>query len=241
MIKWQKLALARGLGAKGEDMRFDLMICDLDGTLLDTATSITVCLNRELQKAQLPQITVDETKAFLGNGSKVLVEKTLALVGAGDWPEEAKAQFLSDYDADYLSHPIAYTKPYEGISELLAEAKRAGLEVAVFSNKPDAIAKRVIQHFFGDLQVRGQRPDTPKKPDPTGLNALIEEAGVPRERVLYVGDTEVDAQTGENAGVETWLVTYGFRSAEELKDVRAQQRVARVTDWAAALRKAERE
>lgn len=217
-------------------MRFDFMICDLDGTLLDTAASITTCLNRQLERFQLPLTTVEETKARLGNGSRALVEETLAASGAASWSKAEKTQFLHDYDADYLAHPIAETTPYSGIASLLDEARQAGMDVAVFSNKPDAIVQRVIHHFFGDLKARGQREDTPKKPNPEGLWALMAEAGVDPKRVLYVGDTEVDAQTGENAGVTTWLVTYGFRTPKALEAVPAERKCASVSAWQKALR-----
>lgn len=195
-----------------------VILFDLDGTLLYTLPSITAALNRTLERYGLSAISLERVRELVGNSSRYLVDHTLDETGGAAWTAEKRTEFLDAYNGDYLSHPIEDTHPYEGIADLLQALKAAGKTLWVYSNKPDAIAKEVVKHFFGDTLdvVRGFREDTPRKPDPTGVFCMMEEAGVKKEDMYYVGDSEVDWKLGKAAGLETIMVSYGFRTREEL-------------------------
>lgn len=194
----------------------ELVIFDLDGTLLDTIGDLAVACNASLALRGLPQHSYEEYQTFVGNGVMRLMERAL--------PEplrspENVALMRADFVQYYTAHIDTYTKPYEGIPELVAELVRRGIRMAVASNKFQVGTEKLIRSFFPDVRfeaVLGQRPDVPLKPDPAIVEEILATTGVAKERVLYVGDTGIDMQTAKAAGVRSVGVTWGFRSREEL-------------------------
>lgn len=189
---------------------------DLDGTLLNTLPSIHHFLNAALCKAGVPPLTEAQTRRFVGDGARRLVERAL---GAGDAPLSLLPEVLSRYNSTYDAHFSYLTVPYPGIGEALSSLSRAGLSVAVLSNKPDPTTRQLVRHFFAD-SVRlayGAREGVALKPDPAAPRALCEELGVRPHEVAYFGDTAVDIHTGHAfAAALTVGVLWGFREREEL-------------------------
>ena len=143
-----------------------LVIFDLDGTLLNTIGDLAVACNAVLAMRGLPQHTYDEYCHFVGNGIMRLVERAL--------PEELRTPYTvaavrADFVKYYTEHIDVYTKPYEGIPELVAEIARRGIRIAVASNKFQAGTEKLIRLFFPGVEfaaVFGQREGVPLKPDP---------------------------------------------------------------------------
>lgn len=193
-------------------------IFDLDGTLLNTIYTISHYGNKTLRHFGLADIEPETYKRLVGEGAAVLVERMLKENGIEDtafFPQVYK-YYVDAYDAD----PYAKTEIYPGIPELLGALRRAGLSLAVLSNKPHAATVKVIQKFFpsGMFQfVYGARDGVPKKPDPAMANFLLEEMNLSPSDCLYVGDTSTDMQTGKSAGLFTVGVLWGFRDREELE------------------------
>ena len=208
-------------------MRIELAIFDLDGTLLDTVGDLATACNRMLALRGLPEHTYDDYCHFVGNGILRLVERAL--------PEELRtpeyvAAARADFIRFYLEAIDCYTKPYAGIPELLAEAARRGVRLAVASNKFQQGTEQLVRRFFPAIPfdaVFGQRPDVPLKPDPVVVEEILACTGVPRERALFVGDSGIDMQTARAAGVRSVGVTWGFRSREELRQAGADVLVDR--------------
>lgn len=202
-------------------MRTDLVIFDLDGTLLDTIGDLAVACNAMLARRGLPEHTYADYCHFVGNGILRLVERAL--------PEELRTpEYVADARADFVSyytdHIDLHTKPYAGIPELLDELIRQGVRLAVASNKFQQGTEKLVRRFFPEVPfetVLGQRPDVPLKPDPAVVKEILGLTGVPRDRVLYVGDSGIDMQTAAAAGVRSAGVTWGFRSREELQQAGA--------------------
>jgi len=177
-----------------------LVIFDLDGTLLNTIGDLAVACNAVLAMRGLPQHTYDEYCHFVGNGIMRLVERAL--------PEELRTPYTvaavrADFVKYYTEHIDVYTKPYEGIPELVAEIARRGIRIAVASNKFQAGTEKLIRLFFPGVEfaaVFGQREGVPLKPDPAVVGEILALTGVAKERVLYVGDSGVDMQTAAAAG-----------------------------------------
>lgn len=198
-------------------MRYDLIIFDLDGTLLNTISDLAEAANVMLRKRNLPQHTYEEYCTFVGNGIMRLVERAL--------PEEQRtaervAAAREDFLSYYIDHIDRKTKPYEGIVQLLNDLQAEGVSLAVASNKFQAGTRKLIQRFFpeiGWVAVYGQRPNVPLKPDPAVVEEILSEVKIPRERVLYVGDSGVDIETAHRAGIKAVGVTWGFRSRSELE------------------------
>lgn len=192
-------------------------IFDLDGTLTDTLESLTYSVNKTLREMDLSPITADECESFVGNGARVLMECSLRAAGEEnmDRLEEAMERYGRIFDANCTYH----VTPYEGVKEMLRGLKEKGIRLGVLSNKPHRQTVKVVREIFGEDVfdfTQGQQEQVPRKPDPAGVLRLLEEMRVTRDECLYVGDSEVDIQTGRNAGVRTISVTWGFRTREEL-------------------------
>ncbi len=194
------------------------VLFDLDGTLVDTIEDITDALNRALAMEGLPPLDVMMTKRVVGRGLRN------ALIGAVElWGKEFTSEhidrmyaFMMEY---YRQNHCVKSKPYEGIPSLLETLDRQGVRLAVFSNKEDGLTGEVVRTLFPHIRfswVRGMKDDFPRKPDRAGLEHFAKKEGLKVENLLYVGDSEVDYQTAENAGCQHILVSWGFRSREDL-------------------------
>lgn len=192
-------------------------IFDLDGTILDTITTITHFVNKALQKFGYGSITVDQCKYFAGNGARTLITRSLAYFGVSD--KEEIERVLASYDADYKSDPYNLTEVFSGIPEALSALRSEGIKLAVISNKQDKITKDAIAYFFPGMfdLVYGGRDGVALKPAPDAPLALLRELGCRPEETAFIGDTSVDVETGKNMGAGRVIgVLWGFRKADEL-------------------------
>lgn len=197
-------------------------VFDLDGTLTDTLDSLIYSVNETMKEIGLPAITDEQCRKYVGNGARVLIEKTLCASGDESLShfDEAFAAYQRIFDKNCMYH----VKPCQGIPELLDFLKSRGIRLGVLSNKPDRQAVHVVEDVFGkDVfdHIQGQIDGVPRKPDPTALLSMAERFGAAPSETLYVGDSEVDVATGKAAGMDTVLVLWGFRSREELKEAGA--------------------
>ena len=194
-----------------------LVIFDLDGTLLNTIGDLAVSCNAVLAMRGLPQHSYKDYCGFVGNGIMRLVERALPEPLRTEFTVEAVRRDFIDY---YTANIDTYTKPYEGIPELVATLAERGVALAVASNKFQAGTEKLIARFFPDAKfaaVLGQRPNVPLKPDPAIVDDIVTVTGVAREEILYVGDSAVDMQTARAAGVRVAGCSWGFRSHGELE------------------------
>jgi len=200
-------------------MKYKAVLFDMDGTILDTIEDLCRSLNYALALFSLPAVTNAQTAAWLGNGAKRLVEQAVG-EAAG---EEKCAQVLAEYRSYYQAHSGLYTRPYEGIPELLEQLRREGLLLAVISNKPDETVHTLVQQYFPakfDF-VLGERADIPRKPAPDPLWRAAEALGCSADECVYLGDSEVDVRTAAAAGMDCISVVWGFRTREELLEAGA--------------------
>ena len=195
-------------------MRYQAILWDLDGTLLNTLDDLAASVNAALGAHKLPSRTVGEVCAFVGNGIRRLIEQAVP----ADSDDVTIESVLSDFKMHYAVHCQDTTAPYDGILPLLRRLKEAGVRSAVVSNKADFAVSKLVQDMFSDVVdvAVGQRDAIPKKPAPDMVNIALEMLGVTRDEVLYIGDSEVDVVTAEAAGLAGVFVTWGFRSREQL-------------------------
>lgn len=197
-------------------------IFDLDGTLTDTLESLTVSVNKTLEEMNMPSITSEQCRSFVGNGARRLME--MALTAAGDAELNHIDEGMKVYGRVFAENCTYHVWPYEGITTMLKSLKEQGVRLAVLSNKPHHQAVDVVSAVFGkdtfDV-VQGQRDGIPRKPDPAGVFQILEEFGVEPSEGIYVGDSDVDMKTGKAAGLFTVGVTWGFRSKELLVETGA--------------------
>ena len=193
-----------------------LAIFDLDGTLLDTIGDLAASCDAVMQMNGLPQHTTDEYRQMVGRGILRLVEAAIPEpLRSPEYVEKVRQDFV----AYYLEHIDHYTRPYNGIPELVDALAERGVKVAVASNKFQAGTERLIRSFFPDVEfvaVLGQRVGVSLKPDPQIDLEIIDAAGVEPSETLHIGDSGVDMQTAKAAGVRAVGVTWGFRSRDEL-------------------------
>lgn len=196
-------------------MRKKLVIFDLDGTLLDSIADIAFAANKVLEHHGFPPHSASECRMMVGNGIKKLMERAI--------PEDYRSdefvdQMKNEFAAIYVDHSMVDTRPYAGIPELLQALRDKGIEVAVASNKFQAATSSIIAHYFPEIDfhaVLGHREGKPTKPDATIVFDILGNK-FSRQETLYVGDTLVDIQTAQNAGIECVAVTWGFRPLSEL-------------------------
>ena len=197
-------------------------IFDLDGTLTDTLDSLTFSVNETLKEMGLPPITRDECRMFVGNGAKVLLEKSLKASGEKDLARLDEA--MQRYDRIFKTGCTYHVVPYDGIMELLSKLKPAGIRMAVLSNKPDRDALSVVEEIFGTdtfQWIQGQKEGVPRKPDPAAALDIAQKLQADASETLYIGDSEVDIATGRAAGMKTIGVSWGFRGREALREAGA--------------------
>ena len=188
-------------------------IFDLDGTLTNTLESMTYSVNLTLEEMGLSKITKDQCRLFVGNGARVLMEKSLK--AAGDIDASRIEEGMEIYGRIFDRNCTYHVTPYEGIPEMLKALKDKGIQLAVLSNKPDRQTVKVVKAIFGEElfdYAQGQKEGIRRKPEPDGVWYLMEQMHVSKEECLYIGDSEVDAATGRNAGLKTIGVLWGFRT-----------------------------
>ncbi|MEE0979066.1 MAG: HAD family hydrolase [Muribaculaceae bacterium] len=194
-----------------------LVIFDLDGTLLNTISDLGQAANHALTRAGYPTHTLSSYPFFVGNGVKKLLERVLP----DDARTEENIERLREYFTEYYDqHKTDHTEPYPGIPELLRNLQDKGVKLAVASNKYDSAVKSLISNYFPYISwaaVEGQKPDVPVKPDPSIVFHILSEIPTPKAEVLYVGDSGVDMETARRACVTSCGVTWGFRPESELK------------------------
>ena len=196
-------------------MKYDTILFDLDGTLLYTLEDLTDSINYMLAKYHFPTHSIDDVRRFVGNGLRMLVVRALPMGEDYEHFDEFFKEFV-DY---YNTHNLIKTKPYDGIMETTKELSDMGIKMAIVTNKGQTASESLLNDFFKPNIniVIGDNGKHERKPDPAPVNMALNALGVTdKSRVLYVGDSEVDAATGENAGLDYVLCTYGFRDIDVL-------------------------
>lgn len=196
------------------------VLFDLDGTLLDTLEDLYQSVNAALAACGFPERTRMEVRSFVGNGVRNLMVRSVP-----DGEENPKfEECFQKFREHYAAHLNDHTAPYAGIMELLAELKEKGIPTAVVSNKSDAAVKELCRETFGDLVplAIGESERVKKKPAPDTVIEAAAEIGVPLKDCVYVGDSEVDLATAENAGIPCISVSWGFRDKELLESLGAK-------------------
>lgn len=208
--------------------RYDLVIFDLDGTLLDTIGDLAQAVNHCLRIKGYPEHTVPEYKLMVGHGIRNLVYSAIPSEYRGD--QAVVESCLADFVEYYTAHIQERTVPYDGVHDIMRRLQDRGVAIAVASNKFQAGAEALTAHFFPDVDfcaVLGNRSDLPLKPDPAVIDFCISKAasavfGTPaRDRVVMVGDSATDIKTAKNAGIASIGVTWGFRDEDELRSAGA--------------------
>jgi len=188
----------------------DLLIFDLDGTLIDSRLDLANAVNATRRHMGMEALPNQRVYSYVGNGAPVLIRRALGQQATGAEIQEALEFFLEFYGQHVLDNTVLYP----GVREAIDRLREAGKRMAVLTNKPVRMSRAIVDglgvatHFF---QVYGGNSFEFKKPNPIGVHALLTEAAVRRDAALMVGDSSVDVQTARNAGIRCCGVTYGFQ------------------------------
>jgi len=209
-------------------MEFELLIFDLDGTLVDTARDVHFCINETRADMNLPPLTLEEARKSIGPGPNTFVDLVL--------PSDQKHrldEFIKKFRACYIDHLTDHSRPYAGIVELLAELQKQGIPLAVATNKPRRYTEKLLRdldllRFFSGIFT----PDdvASRKPDPEMIVKVLEDMNASAENSLLIGDTDNDILAGKEAGVWTCAVTYGYGPQEVLRNLQPDFMIDRPED-----------
>lgn len=207
--------------------KYDTVIFDLDGTLMDTLEDLANAVNEILRRNGYPVRTIEEVRRIVGNG----LRQTLTLCLPKGTKEQVVDELLPDFASYYQEHCQEKTKPYDGIMDVLKTLHERGFKLAIVSNKRDEAVKTLNKECFqeyvkvaiGENESAGIR----KKPAPDTVYQALQELGSKKEQAVYVGDSEVDRATAENAGLPCISVEWGFRDREELEKLKPAWLISR--------------
>ena len=210
----------------------DLLIFDLDGTLVDSRLDLANAINAMRSHLGMSLLANERVYTYVGNGAQLLVRRSLG----EDAPDSLFRDGLAFFMQYYAAHDLDFTTLYPGVRDSLDRFRVAGKRMAVLTNKPTPMSRHILEglgvsgHFF---RIFGGDSFEQKKPDPIGVETLIEEAGVDRAHSMMVGDSSVDVATAHNAGIACCGVTYGFQP-EGLVDPAPElvvDRMEQFADW----------
>ncbi len=207
-----------------------LLIFDLDGTLIDSRLDLANAVNATRVHMGMTPLSNERVYSYVGNGAPVLIRRALG-EQASEAAVEEGLEFFLQY---YAQHELDHTTLYPGVKDSLERLGSSGVRMAVLTNKPVRMSRAIVKglgvgdHFF---QVYGGNSFEFKKPNPIGVDRLIQEAGADRATTLMVGDSSVDVHTARNAGIRCCGVTYGFQP-ETLADPAPDLLVDRMQDLA---------
>ena len=200
--------------------RFDTVIYDLDGTLIDSAKDMQVAVSRVLADHHLPAVTEDDVRFFMGQGSKVTMGKAFAKYGR-TLDDAALSAVTREFVRYYEADPVSHTSAFAGVSEVVARFARLGLKQGVCTNKFERPSRMILEHLklmppISDLAGADTFPV--RKPDPRHILMLVERMGGAPDRTVMVGDSIHDVEAAHGAGLPAVLVSWGYtdRPASEL-------------------------
>ena len=196
--------------------KYDTVIFDLDGTLLNTLDDLADAVNFVMEENGYPKRTIDEVRRFVGNGIRRLMEQAVPESVTGEVFEKVFEQFKNYY----TEHCQIKTCAYEGIMPLLEKLYADGYAMAIVSNKNHGAVCELNELYFKKYikAAIGQQDGVRKKPAPDTVLQALSELKKEKETAIYVGDSEVDFATAQNTGMDCILVTWGFRTKEELSE-----------------------
>lgn len=202
-----------------------VILFDLDGTLVDSAFDLYRAMNMSLNVLQLPQVTEQQVRMWIGKGTSLFCHSTLQHL-VGEVQPAQHQQLLDTFLQIYNADPCVDTQPFDGIMEFLAWGKAQGKTLVCVTNKPEAPARAIVEQlgmnaYFDDV-IGGDR-FTERKPHPRQLLHCVEHYAVEKQHVLMIGDSVNDVEAARRAGIDCIVVSYGYNHGENIHDCQPQQ------------------
>lgn len=192
--------------------RFDTVIYDLDGTLIDSARDMQAAVSNVLADHGLPPVSEDDVRIFMGQGSKVTMAKAFAKYGKA-LDDAALSAVTREFVRYYEADPVSHTTAFVGVSEVVARFERLGLKQGVCTNKFERPSRMILEHLrlmppIADLAGADTFPV--RKPDPRHILMLVARMGGAPERSVMIGDSIHDVEAAHGAGLPAVLVSWGY-------------------------------
>ncbi len=199
-----------------KNMKYELAVFDMDGTILNTLDDLTDATNHALRVFGYPEHSIEEVRFFVGNGIAKLIERATPEGVSEEDMAKVRAEFM-DY---YKIHSADKTGPYPGITDLLKRLRAAGVKTAVVSNKPDPAVRDLCKTYYDGLfdAAVGDMEGQAVKPAPDMCLKVFKELGMGPGKAVYIGDSDTDIQTARNVGLDEILVSWGFRGRQFLTE-----------------------
>ncbi|MBC6675973.1 MULTISPECIES: HAD-IA family hydrolase [Acinetobacter] len=203
----------------------EVLLFDLDGTLVDSATDLHRAMNMSLNALQLPTVTEAQVRVWVGKGTALFCQSTLQhLTGRVD-PAQ-RQQLLETFLKIYNADPCVETQPFDGILEFLEWGLVQKKTMICVTNKPEAPARAIVDqlgmtHYFADV-IGGDRFEE-RKPHPRQLLHCVEQYAQSKDQVLMIGDSSNDVEAARRAGIDCVVVSYGYNHGENILDCQPQQ------------------
>ncbi|WP_439520635.1 phosphoglycolate phosphatase [Hydrogenophaga sp.] len=221
---------------------YDLILFDLDGTLIETAPEIADAVNDTLVAFDRAAVTQQQVNDWIGHGTRELLVQALAFVDGIDARAVRESPTFPSIEAVFGLHYEqrcgTRSRPYPGVVLMLQALKAAGVKLAVVTNKEDRYTQVVLDaHHLTPLFHRVISGDTlaVKKPHPAAVDDCLMRFGIARERALFVGDSSIDVATARNAGIAVWALTYGYNMGQPIEDSRPNRVISDFSALAALL------
>ena len=196
-------------------MKIKAVFFDMDGTIVNSMLDLAACTNEAMERHGFPAKPPENYTKYAGNGIYVMIQRALAPAEVSD---EKLKEIRNDFFEIYKDKCTVNTTAYKGVPELVSALKEKGLKVGCITNKVESIAFKIIDHFFGGMDVvYGQVDGVPNKPDPLLTLKALDELNIKPQECLFVGDSDVDMQTAINSGCVGVGVLWGFRDEAELR------------------------
>ena len=203
---------------------FDLIMFDLDGTLIETAPEICDAVNDTLRHFDLKAVTQQQVNDWIGHGTRALLIQALAVSRSTDVASVRASDSLglitAEFDQHYQRRCGTRSHLYPQVRETLIALRQRGVKLAVVTNKEGRYTATVLgAHQLAPLLDSVVSGDTlaTKKPDPAGIQSCLSRFGVSRDRALFVGDSSIDVATARNAGVAVWALPYGYNMGQPIE------------------------
>jgi phosphoglycolate phosphatase len=204
-------------------MPFDLILFDLDGTLIETAPEILHALNDSLRAAGLPVVLQDQVDRWIGHGTRELLIQALAHVGQTTIENirhsEALGAINAEFDRNYQKRCGTRSQLYPHARTVLQQLRARSVKLALVTNKEERFTRSLLgAHELSALFDRVISGDSlpSKKPDPAGIQSCLDQFQVPPDRALYVGDSSIEVATARNAGIAVWVLPYGYNQGQPI-------------------------
>lgn len=192
------------------------LIFDLDGTLIDSIKDITTAVNLTMEEYNYPKQSEEYVRLKTGRGFRKLIKDVLPINSSEEYIDEVTKVYTDHYAKHYMDE----TSAYDGMHDLLRLLQKDGIKLAVNSNKKNEYTINLMKKIFPDINfiaTYGERENIKNKPDPTSALEIIDLMKLNKDEVMYVGDSEVDMNTGINAGIKICACLWGFRTKQELE------------------------